>query len=244
MERYSRNIAVKEISEQGQKKLLSTKVLIAGAGGLGSTVIANLTAAGIGTLGLIDNDVLELTNLNRQYIHKFENIGKPKVNSAKQWINEYNADVNVQIHNIKLNETNEEDIIKQYDIVIDCFDSFKSKYTLNNICSKHNKPLIHGGVTEFYGQVMVIVPGQTACLNCFIPDFDVNAYIVKGVISPSVSTIASIQSMEAIKLITGVGELLTNKILIYNGLTQEFKKIKLSQVKNCPTCGNGSTAKD
>lgn len=231
--RYNRNILINEIGEEGQKKLLDSKVLIAGAGGLGSTVIANLAAVGIGKLGIIDNDILELTNLNRQYIHKFKNIGRVKVDSAKEWINEFNPDVNVQIYQTRLDEENYKEIVKDYDLIIDCFDSYKSKFLLNQIAIESEKTLIHGGVTEFYGQVTTIIPGETACLACIIPDFDVAAYSVKGVISPAVTTIASIQSLEVVKVLLGIGEPLKNKLLTYNGLTMTFKKISIEKNPNC-----------
>lgn len=236
MERYNRNIFVKEIGKEGQNKLLNSKILVAGAGGLGSTVIANLASVGIGTLGIIDNDELELTNLNRQYIHKFENIGKPKVESAKEWVNQYNPDLNVESYHLRLDENNGKGIISKYDIVIDCFDSYKSKYLLNKICVESHRTLIHGGVTEFYGQVMTIIPNESACLCCLFPDFDPDAYVIKGVISPSVSTIASIQSMEAVKTILGIGETLSGSLLTYNGLTHEFKKIKTTLNSGCNVC--------
>ena len=235
-ERYNRNILVNSIGEEGQLKLLGSRVLIAGAGGLGSTVIANLASIGIGNIGIIDNDKLELSNLNRQYIHKFDNIGKNKVESAKEWINSFNPDINVEIYETRLDEYNYKSIIKAYDIIIDCFDSYKSKFLLNKIAVENNKILIHGGVTEFYGQVMVIIPEKTACLSCLIPDANPDAYVIKGVLSPAVTTIASIQSMEAVKILLGIGEPLTNQLLTYNGLNQEFKKINVSRNTNCPLC--------
>lgn len=238
LERYNRNILIKEIDEAGQKKLLSSKVLVLGAGGLGSTVIANLAAIGIGNIGIVDNDKLELSNLNRQYIHKFENIGKIKVDSAKEWLQQFNPDINVETHTLRLDDNNYKNIVKDYDLIIDCFDSYKSKFLLNKIAIESEKTLIHGGVTEFYGQATTIKPGKTACLACIIPDFDVNAYVIKGVISPAVTTIASIESMEAIKVILDLGETLENKLLTYNGLTMDFRKINLKINSNCLLCQN------
>jgi molybdopterin/thiamine biosynthesis adenylyltransferase len=236
LERYNRNILVDSVGEEGQKDLLSSRILIAGAGGLGSTVIANLAAVGIGTIGIVDNDKLELSNLNRQYIHKFENIGTSKVESAKEWISQFNPDINVKTYNLRLDENNYKDIVGEYDIIVDCFDSFNSKFLLNKICIEQNKPLIHGGVTEFFGQVMTIIPHQSACLACLIPDYDINTYVIKGVISPAVSTIASIQSMEAVKVILGIESSLVNELLTYDGKKQEFRKIKIHQNKDCPLC--------
>lgn len=236
-ERYNRNILIKQIGEEGQKKLNQSKILVCGAGGLGSTVIANLASIGIGTIGIIDNDVLELSNLNRQYIHKFEALGKSKVESAKKWIKEFNPGVNgvnVKTYQIRLDENNYQDIVNDYDFIVDCFDSFQSKFLLNKIAIKTGKTLIHGGVTEFFGQVSVIVPNKTACLSCILPEKD--TYIIKGVLSPAVSTIASIEAMEAVKYILNLGESLENKLLSYNGLTMQFKTVNLSKNPKCPLC--------
>lgn len=234
LERYNRNIIVPQIGEEGQKKIAHAKILVCGAGGLGSTVLTSLSSVGIGTIGIIDNDVLELSNLNRQYIHKCDNLGKVKVESAKQWINEFNPEINVKTYQIRLDENNYQDIIKDYDFIIDCFDSFKSKFLLNKIAVNTGKTLIHGGVTEFYGQVTTIIPGKTACLQCILPEED--KYIVKGVLSPAVSTIASIEAMEAVKLILNIGDNLENKLLSYNGLSMEFKTINLSKNSHCKMC--------
>ncbi len=236
LERYNRNTLIEQIGTDGQKKLLSSKVLIAGSGGLGSTVIANLSAVGIGTIGIIDNDNLELSNLNRQYIHKFENIGSSKVESAKEWIKSFNPDINVKTYPIRLTKEIDDSILEEYDLIIDCFDSFESKFFLNELCVKKNKPLIHGGVTEFFGQAITVIPNKTACLHCLFPEPDKQSYIIKGIISPTVSLIASIQSMEAVKLLVGIEELLTNTFLTYDGLKQNFKKIKFKKNLNCPVC--------
>ena len=233
-ERYNRNTLIPQLGEKGQEKLLSAKILVCGAGGLGSTVLANLASVGIGTIGIVDNDVLELSNLNRQYIHKFNNLGKVKVESAKDWIKEFNPEIQVNTYQIRLDENNYQDIVKDYDFIVDCFDSFESKFLLNKIAIKTGKPLIHGGVTEFYGQVSIIIPGKTACLNCILPEN--KDYVAKGVISPAVTIISSIQSMEAVKLILNIGERLENKLLSYNGLTMEFKTINLKKNFNCKMC--------
>lgn len=235
-ERYNRNMLIPQVSEEGQAKLNQSKILVCGAGGLGSTVLANLASVGIGTIGIVDNDVLELSNLNRQYIHKIDALGKVKVESAKKWINEFNPEIDVKTYQIRLDETNYQDIVKDYDFIMDCFDSFKSKFLLNKIAVQTGKTLIHGGVTEFFGQVTKIVPGKTACLNCILPEED--AYIVKGVLSPAVTTIASIEAMEAVKHILNLGETLENRLLSYNGLTMQFKTINIGQNSTCKLCGS------
>lgn len=234
LERYNRNILISQISEEGQKKLSKAKILVCGAGGLGSTVLTNLASVGIGTIGIVDNDILELSNLNRQYIHKFDNIGKIKVESAKNWINEFNPEINVNTYQTRLDENNYQDIVKDYDLIMDCFDSFKSKFLLNKIAVQTGKTLVHGGVTEFYGQVTTIIPGKTACLNCILPEED--KYFVKGVLSPAVATIASIEAMEAVKVILNLGERLENRLLSYDGLNMKFKTINISRNAHCKLC--------
>lgn len=233
-ERYNRNILVPQVGEEGQEKLSQAKVLVCGAGGLGSTVLANLASVGVGTIGVVDNDVLELSNLNRQYIHKYENIGKVKVESAKKWIGEFNHEINVKTYQTRLDEENYQDIVKEYDFIIDCFDSFKSKFLLNKIAVETGKTLIHGGVTEFFGQVTVIVPGKTACLRCILPED--GGSVIKGVLSPAVTTIASVESMEAVKLILNVGERLENRLLSYDGLNMKFKTVNIAKNPACELC--------
>lgn len=235
-QRYNRNILIEQIGEGGQQKLNNAKILVCGAGGLGSTVLANLASVGIGTIGIVDNDVLELSNLNRQYIHKFENIGKIKVESAAGWIREFNPEIKVNTYQIRLDDQNYTDIVKDYDLIMDCFDSFKSKFLLNAIAIQTGKTLIHGGVTEFFGQVTVIVPGKTACLSCILPEED--KYVVKGVLSPAVTTIASIEAMEGVKFILGLGESLENKLLCYDGLKMQFKTINLAKNPQCKLCSS------
>jgi molybdopterin/thiamine biosynthesis adenylyltransferase len=232
-ERYNRNIIIEKIGKEGQKKIVQSKILVCGAGGLGSTVLVNLASLGVGTIGIVDDDTVELSNLNRQYIHKLDNLGKIKVESAKQWINDFNPDICVNTYPVKLNENNY-NMIKDYDLIIDCFDSFESKFLLNKIAVNSNKTLIHGGITEFFGQVSVIVPQKTACLNCILPKKD--SYKIKGVLSPAVSTIASIQAMEAVKVILNIGERLENRLLSYDGLNMEFKTINLSKNPDCSLC--------
>lgn len=238
IQRYNRNILVPQVGEEGQKKLAGAKILVCGAGGLGSTVLANLASVGVGHIGIVDNDVLELSNLNRQYIHKFDNIGKVKVESAASWIKEFNPEINVKTYQRRLDESNYQDIVGDYDFIMDCFDSFKSKFLLNRIAVDMGKTLVHGGVTEFYGQVTTIVPGKTACLNCILNED--GGYVVKGVLSPAVTTIASIQSMEAVKIILNIGEKfensLQNRLLSYDGLTMKFKTINISKNPDCRLC--------
>lgn len=236
MERYSRNILINDIGEAGQKKISQSRILICGCGGLGSGVITNLTSLGAGTIGLIDCDTVEISNLNRQFIYTQTNLSKEKVLSAKEWINNFNPEINVEMFNLKLDEINYKDIVKNYDIIVDCFDSFQSKFLLNEIAIKTNKPLVHGGITEYFGQVTTIIKDQTPCLNCIIPEPDYNSYIPKGVISPAVTLISSLQSLEVTKLILEQKPELSGILLTVNCKTYEFKKLKITKNSNCQIC--------
>lgn len=236
MNRYSRNILIKEIGEEGQKKLLNSNVLICGCGRLGLTVIANLAALGIGNLGIVDDDTIDVNNMNR--IHKIENLGKHKTESAKEFLESFNPDVKVKEYKVRLNEKNYNKIVKDYELIVDCFDSYTSKFLLNEIAVKTGKTLIHAGLSEFYGQVTTIVPYKTPCLKCILPDGDANIKPTKAAVSPAVTQIASIEAMEVIKYILKIGTTLENTLLTYNGLKMEFKKIKISKNPKCPICGD------
>ncbi len=231
-ERYDRNILIPEIGFEGQKKLANSKVLVCGAGGLGSTVLLNLASLGIGHIGIIDNDIVELSNLNRQYIHSPLYLGKDKVESAKCRIEEFNKDIQIKTFKTRLNAENYKNIVDGYNFIVDCFDSFESKFLLNDIALDMKIPLVHGGVTGFCGQVMTIIPKESACLRCIFPQ-DEQEYAVKGIVSPTVSTIASIESMEVLKLILNIGESLINKILVFDGLQMKFKTLNIEHAKSC-----------
>ena len=233
-ERYNRNILVPEVGIKGQKKLSDAKVLVCGAGGLGSTVIVNLASLGVGHIGIIDNDTVELSNLNRQYIHNLSSLKHPKTDSAKAWVQNYNRDIQTETFKIRLDKKNYIEIVAKYDILADCFDSFESKFLLNDIAIQTGKPLVHAGVSEFKGQVMTILPKKSACLRCLMPDASYTEnYVAKGVVSPAVSAIASIESMEILKLILGKGSLLTDKILIFDGLNTRFRTLDVQKNSKC-----------
>ena len=238
MGRYERNILVKEIGEIGQNRLKNARVLICGAGGLGSGVIANLSSLGVGNIGIVDDDKVELSNLNRQYIHKMSTLGQDKVTSAKKFIEDFNPKINVMSYKIRLDKDNARELFASYDIIIDCFDNYYSKFVLSDTVVKTNKILIHGGVGEFYGQVCVIKK-SSACLACFIPELyecSKDIKVKRGIISPVVSTIASLQTMEALKIILNKGDILYNTMLFYDGLGEHFRKIKIEKKQNSPSC--------
>lgn len=234
---FSRNVLIEKIGKQGQKKLNETKVLIAGLGGLGSGVVANLASVGIGTLGLLDCDKIEKSNLNRQFLHKYCDIGIEKTKSAQNWIKNYHPEIQTYTYNLKLDENNYEDIIQNYDIILDCFDSYVSKFLLNKIAIKHNKILIHAGVSEFQGQVSTIIPKQTPCLNCLFESIsNLNDYEIKGIVSPVINIIASIQASEVMKLVLNFDNILEGKILIFNLLNYKFNILDFEKNKNCKVC--------
>lgn len=246
LERYSRHIILKEIGVKGQKKLLNGKVLIIGAGGLGAPAALYLAAAGVGTIGIADADVVDLSNLQRQVIHSTNDLGKPKVESAKETINAINPDVNVVTYHDFVTSENILDMVKDYDFVIDGTDNFPAKFLINDACVMAKKPLSHAGIIRFKGQLMTILPGEGPCYRCVFkdppPKDAVPTCKQAGVIGAMGGVIGSLQAMEAVKYITGVGELLNGYLLTYDALTMEFHKIKLPPRGNgCAICSNEPT---
>ena len=235
-DRYERNMAIGGISQEQQEKLITSKVLVMGAGGLGSGVIMNLAALGIGQIKVVDSEVIEVNNFNRQLIHKYKNIGRAKVMSAKEWIQDFNPDIKVEIDKIKINELNYFNIIEGYDIIVDCFDTYESKYMLNEIALRHKMILVHGGVQGYCGQVTTIIPNKTGCLSCVMQKPKTFNEEPSCSLSPVVNTIASLQAQEVLKIITGSGELLMNKLLIFDGYKSEFKTLSFSKNIACEAC--------
>ena len=234
IERYSRHIILKEVGAKGQRKLLNAKVLIVGAGGLGAPAAMYLAAAGVGTIGIVDADDVDLSNLQRQIIHQTADIGKAKVKSAKETINAMNPDVTVNTYREFLTSENIMDIIKDYDFIIDGTDNFPAKFLINDACVMAKKPFSHAGIIRFKGQLMTYVPGEGPCYRCVFKQ--------AGVIGAMGGVIGSLQAMEAIKYITGVGKLLTGYLLTYDAINQEFHKIKLpSNTDGCAVCGSHPT---
>lgn len=246
IERYSRHIILKEVGVKGQKKLLNAKVLIIGAGGLGAPAAMYLAAAGVGTIGIVDADEVDLSNLQRQIIHATADIGKPKVKSAKETMNAMNPDVEVKTYHKFVDSTNIREIIREYDFVIDGTDNFPAKFLINDACVMEKKPFSHAGIIRFKGQLMTYVPGEGPCYRCVFknppPKDAVPTCKQAGVIGAMGGVIGSLQAMEAIKYIVGVGELLTGKLLTYDAINQEFRKIKLpADTHKCPVCGDNPT---
>ncbi len=236
--RYKRNLEQNGITQEAQEKLLNARVLIMGAGGLGSGVIMNLAALGVGQIKIIDGDIVEESNFNRQIIHKYKNIGRAKVISAKDWVQEFNPDIKVELDKIKINELNYFNIIQGYDIIVDCFDSYEAKYMLNEIALRHKKVLIHGATQGFYGQVTTIIPDKTGCLECVIQKPKNLKEVPLASLSPVVNTISALQAQEVLKVISEIGTPLLNKLLVFDGTTTEFKTLNYSKNTACAACSN------
>ena len=246
LERYSRHIILKEIGVKGQKKLLSAKVLIIGAGGLGAPAAMYLAAAGVGTIGIADADEVDLSNLQRQVIHATEDVGKPKVESAKETMNRMNPDVTVVPYHTFVSAANIRELIRDYDFILDGTDNFPAKFLINDACVLEKKPFSHAGIIRFKGQLMTYVPGQGPCYRCVFknppPKDAVPTCRQAGVIGAMGGIIGSLQALEAVKYITGVGELLTGQLLTFDGIKMDFHKIKLpSDTHACPVCGDHPT---
>lgn len=246
IERYSRHIILKEVGVKGQKKLLGAKVLIIGAGGLGAPVAMYLAAAGVGTIGIVDADDVDLSNLQRQIIHGTADIGKAKVKSAKESMNAMNPDVEVKTYRMFVDSTNIRELIREYDFVIDGTDNFPAKFLINDACVMEKKPFSHAGIIRFKGQLMTYIPGQGPCYRCVFkdppPKDAVPTCKQAGVIGAMGGVIGSLQAMEAVKYIVGVGEPLVGRLLTYDALKNDFHSIKLPPANGkCPVCGENPT---
>ena len=245
LERYSRHIILQEVGVKGQKKLLNASVLIIGAGGLGAPAALYLAAAGVGTIGIVDADEVDLSNLQRQVIHTTNDVGKAKVKSAAETMEAINPDVTVKTYRTFVDSTNIMDLIKDYDFIIDGTDNFPAKFLINDACVMAGKPFSHAGIIRFKGQLMTYVPGEGPCYRCVFknppPKDAVPTCKQAGVIGAKGGVIGSLQAMEAIKYIIGKGELLTGKLLTYDALKMEFHTIKLPKDHHCAVCGDEPT---
>lgn len=239
--RYSRHILLPEVGGKGQKKLSQAKVFLVGAGGLGCPAAYYLAAAGIGTIGLVDSDVVDLSNLQRQVLHHTKDVGQSKVHSAKEKILALNPDVQVHTYETRFTSQNARDLISQYDVVIDGVDNFPAKFLINDACYFENKPLIHAGILRFEGRVFTIIPNQSACYRCIFknppPPGVVPSCQEAGIIGVVAGIIGSIQATEAIKLILKIGQPLTNRILDFDARTTAFREIRVKKNPTCALCG-------
>jgi molybdopterin/thiamine biosynthesis adenylyltransferase len=245
IERYSRHIILKEVGGKGQQKLLGGKVLIIGAGGLGSPIALYLAAAGVGTIGIADADLVELSNLQRQIAHHVKDIGTPKVLSASEKMEAMNPDVRVITYHEWINASNIKAIMDVYDFVIDGTDNFAAKFLINDACVLAGKPYSHGGILHFVGQTLTIVPGQSACYRCIFPTPPPKDAIPTcsqaGVLGVLPGVIGMMQATEALKYLLDIGELLTGRLLVYDALAMTFRTVKVRRNPLCPICGVNPT---
>ena len=235
-ERYDRQIMIEEIGQEGQEKLKRSRVAIAGAGGLGSPIAIYLTAAGIGMIRMIDHDQVTLSNLNRQILHWEEDIGRKKVDSAREKLRNLNREVKIEGIAETITESNVSQLVDGCDVIVDAMDNIPTRYILNRCAIEKQIPFFHGAVNGFEGRVMTILPGKTACLRCLyrgpVPQ---EKFPVIGV-TPAV--VGSIQATEVIKYLVGMGKLLTNRLLIYDGLQVTFSEFTINKSPNCDHCGS------
>lgn len=237
LQRYDRQIMIYGFGEEGQEKLKKARVFIAGAGGLGSPAAIYLAAAGIGTIRMADHDTVELSNLNRQVLHWDENIGGRKAESAVAKLQKLNPDVRIEAIGETLTEANASQLVADSDLIVDAMDNLPTRYLLNKTAIEKGIPFFHGAVYGFEGRAMTVIPGKSACLNCLYHGIAVPK-VKFPVIGVTPAVIGCIQATEVIKYITGLGELLTGRLLNYDALSMKFTEFKVNRDPNCEHCGN------
>lgn len=242
LERYARHVILDEVGEEGQLKLLDAKVLVVGAGGLGAPVLMYLAAAGVGTLGVVDHDVVDLSNLQRQIIHSTEEIGQPKVRSAAERIALINPDVEVREHRVRLGPNNAEELFAQYDLIVDGSDNFAARYLASDTAFKLEKPLVSAALVRFEGQLTTFKPYEGGpCYRCLFPE-PPDAELVPrcdtvGIFGAVAGVMGSLQATEVLKEILGLGTSMAGRLLLFDALDQTFRTIKVAKDPDCPTCG-------
>jgi len=240
VQRYSRHIIMDQVGSKGQRKLLESKVLIVGAGGLGSPSAVYLALAGVGTIGIVDFDVVDISNLQRQILHQHDDIGRSKAASAETTIKSYNPDTIVNIHETPLTSENAMEIIAQYDIIVNGVDNFPTRYLVNDAAYMLNKPLVDGSILMFDGQATVYLPGQ-GCYRCLFPTPPPPGAVPNcseaGVLGAMTGLVGSIQATETLKLLLGIGESLISRLLLIDALSMDFRTVKIRQNPKCPLCG-------
>lgn len=242
------HLAAEEITEGIRKKLLDSKILIVGAGGLGSPAAYALALAGVGTIGLVDSDSVEISNLNRQILHSTSRIGMPKVKSAESFLKKINPDVGIVIYETLFKKSNAMEIIKDYDVIIDGVDNLPTRYLLNDACFFAGKPLAEAGVLRFDGLGMTIVPGKSQCYRCIFsempPAGSIPSCSESGVLGPVPGVMGSMQAVEAFKLLTDTGKTLQNRLIMFNALDLDFRIADVKRDLNCPLCGQNPSIKE
>lgn len=240
-QRYARHFVLKELGQKGQEQLLNAKVLVVGTGGLGSPAAFYLAAAGVGTLGLVDDDLIDLSNLQRQILHTTEGVGTPKTQSALERLNALNPDVRIVTYQTRIQEDNVMEIIRDYDLVICAVDNFPTRFLLNDACVLLEKPMVEAGVLRFDGMVTTIIPHQGHCYRCVFqeapPPGAVPTGAETGIIGSVAGVLGVLQATEAIKVITGIGATLKNRLLIYDAMETRFREIAVQKNPKCSACG-------
>lgn len=250
IKRYDRQMILPQVGLEGQKKLKKAKVLIIGAGGLGSPAALYLAGAGVGTVGIVDNDVVSLSNLQRQILHDTERENSNKAESAKATLEKLNDKITVKAYPYSFTSENAEELISEYDFIIDAADNFETKFLINDVCVLHKKPFCHAGVLRFEGQVMTYVPEtENPCYRCIFEEIPNEGEVPNcsqtGVLGAAVGVIGSVQALEAIKYILGIGELLTGKMFVFDGLTMKSRIAKFpNKNAECKVCGSKGILKD
>ncbi|MDQ3574540.1 MAG: molybdopterin-synthase adenylyltransferase MoeB [Actinomycetota bacterium] len=239
--RYQRHLMLPEVGDGGQQKLLESKILLLGAGGLGSPAALYLAAAGVGTLGIIDMDVVDASNLQRQILHNMDRVGERKVDSAKKTLTALNPDVNVATYDVRLGADNVLDVIDGYDVIVDGTDNFPTRYLVNDASLVKRIPVVHGSIFRFEGQATVFAPYEGPCYRCMIPEPPppelAPSCAEAGVLGVLPGIVGSIQGMEAIKIVLGLGEPLVGRLLAYDALDETFRTFKVNRDPSCPACG-------
>ena len=242
--RYSRHIIMPQVGSKGQRSLLDAKVLIVGAGGLGSPIAIYLALAGVGTLGIVDFDVVDVTNLQRQILHHNDDVGRRKVESARATLKAYNPDVDVIVHEEPITSENAMGIMEGYDIVVNGADNFPARYLVNDAAYLSNKPLVDGSILIFDGMASVFLPGE-GCYRCLFPEppppGEVPSCAEAGVLGMLPGLVGTIQATETVKLIMDIGRSLSGRLLLIDGLEMEFREVKLRRNPECPLCGDNPT---
>jgi adenylyltransferase/sulfurtransferase len=246
--RYSRQLILNEIGYQGQETLLKSKVLVIGAGGLGSPALYYLAAAGVGTLGIADFDVTGISNLQRQILYFTTDIGKKKVDSAAEKLTALNPDVRILTYPHRVNIDNIEDLVEEYDIIIDAVDNFPARFLISDCCYFLKKPLVEGAVTGYDGILMTIIPDKSPCYRCLYP-YPPEAGIIPacsdtGILGMITGVIGSLQALEAVKALLNIGQTLSGRVLTFDGLKLKFEEIPWRKHSSCPLCGETPTIKE
>lgn len=249
IKRYSRHILLPEVGGKGQEKLLKAKVLVVGTGGLGSPASIYLAAAGVGTIGIVDSDVVDLSNLQRQILHSTPDVGRPKTESARETLEKLNPDVRVIPYQVRLTRDNIREIIRNYDIVLDGTDNFSTRYLINDACFFEKKILISASMFRYDGQLTTFMPTpESPCYRCIYPEPPPPGAVPScqeaGIIGVLAGTMGTLQATEAIKIILGIGKPLVGRLLLYNAINTTLEEVKVKKFDDCPLCGKNPTITD